>query len=97
MTPEAANIIQVFWSPNGEFIYYVQNVGEGSYLMGQRLDRSHHPAGGAFRVFEFPFGIRSAAITAGNPVPEPLTAIPGRFIGALTERNYNIWLMDLPN
>jgi len=32
-----------------------------------------------------------------NPVPEPLTAIPGRFIGALTERNYNIWVMELPN
>jgi len=60
--------------------------------MARRLDRSHRPTGPPLRVYEFAGRVRPA--TTGT-TPEALSAVPGRFIGALYEQNYNIWMMDL--
>jgi serine/threonine protein kinase len=93
ITPEPVNVAQVFWSPDGGLIYYVRNLGGSAYLMARRLDRNHRPSGPPFRVYEFPGRVRPPAT---GSVPERLSAVPGRIIGALSEQNYNIWMMDLP-
>ncbi len=94
-TPDSANISQVFWSPDGLLVYYVQTVGGSSAIMARRLERGSHPAGAPFRVYEFAGRVRPVPPSPTH-IPDMLNAIPGRFIGVLTEQNYNIWMMDLP-
>ena len=95
ITPTPGNVNQAFWSPDGGLLYYV-NAAAGSYsLMARRLDRSRHPADPPFRVFQFPARIHPQAVfgTAGG---EKLNAVPGRFIGAMPELSFNVWMTDLP-
>ena len=66
-------------------------VGGSWSLMARRLDRNHHPVDPPFPVFEFP-----GRIHPGNGTSDAMTAVPGRFLGAMTEFNSNIWMMDLP-
>jgi Tol biopolymer transport system component len=96
VTPAPANVNQAFWSPDGGLLYYVVS-GGGSYsLMARRLDRNYHPAKPAFRVFEFPGRIHPQVSLVTFDPTDTLTAVPGRFIGAMPEFSFNIWIMDLP-
>jgi len=91
VTPAPANVHQAFWSPDGGLVYYVIGAGGSTSLMARRLDRNHHPVDPPFRVFEFP-----GRPTPASAVSDLLTAMPGRFIGAMTENSSNIWMTDLP-
>jgi len=94
ITPAPGNIEQAFWSPDGGLLYYVISAGGSYSLMARRLDRNRHPAGPPFRVFEFPARIHPQL--TGYATGDALTAVPGRFIGAMSELRYNIWITDLP-
>lgn len=96
ITPATANVEQAFWSPNGRLIYFVTNLGGNYSLFARRLDEKHRPVDAPFRVLQFsgrvhPFGNSTARGSA-----DALTAVPGRFIGAMPEYTYNIWMMDVP-
>jgi hypothetical protein len=77
-----------FWSPDGGLLYYMISSGGSTSLMARRLDRNHHPDP-PFRVFQFPGRLRPQG-------PDFLNAVPGRFIGAMSELSFNIWMTDLP-
>jgi hypothetical protein len=56
-------------------------------------------SGPRFRVFQFPGRIHPHAYWGVNQTweqSEVLTALPGRFVGAVSEDTFNIWMMDLP-
>ncbi len=91
VTTAPANVFQAFWSPDGGLLYYIINAGGSYSLMARRLDRKLHPAGASFRVFEFP-----ARLHPQNYWNDAIIAVPGRFIGAMSDLSYNIWIMDLP-
>jgi Tol biopolymer transport system component len=91
VTPDPGNVSQAFWSPDDTLIYYVIRPGGSSPLMARRLDQTRHPSGPPFRVFEFSERLHPQG---GNR--DAITAVPGRFIGAMSESNSNIWIMDLP-
>ena len=94
VTSAPGNVNQVFWSPDSELLYYVINTAGSYSLMGRRLDRNHHPVSPPFRVYEFSGRFHPSS---GPSLPaDALTAVPGRFIGAMPEFTYNIWMMDLP-
>jgi Tol biopolymer transport system component len=90
VTPSPANVNQEFWSPDGGLLYYGITSGSASLLMARHLDGSRHPVDDPFRVFEFTGGARPQSTA------DFLSAVPGRFIGALTQYSSNIWMMDLP-
>jgi hypothetical protein len=94
ITPAPGNVNSVFWSPDGGLIYYVISSGGSPSLMARRLDRNHHPTGAPFRVFQFPARIHPQA--TGISLSDSLIAVPGRFIGAMPEVTFNIWMMNLP-
>ena len=99
VTPTPADINQAFWSPDGGLLYYVISSAGTSSLMARRLDRSRHPAGTPFRVFQFPGRIHPHAHWGVNQLweqSEVLTALPGSFVGAMSDDSDNIWMMDLP-
>lgn len=58
--------------------------------MARRLDRIDHPFDPPFRVFDFPGRIHPQG------KGDFLSAVPGRFIGAMSEFSFNVWMMDLP-
>jgi serine/threonine protein kinase/WD40 repeat protein len=91
VTPTPANVNQAFWSPDGALLYYGINAGGSYSLMARHLDRNYHPADAPFRVFQFAGRIRPQG--GGG---DSLTAVPGRFIGAMSELSFNVWMMDLP-
>jgi Tol biopolymer transport system component len=98
VTSSPGDIRQVFWSPNGQLIYYDLTAAGSSYLMARRLDASGHPGEEAFRVHEFG-RVRPNLYVIGGAGPIPPTAfsaVPGRFIAVLTELNSNIWMMNAP-
>ena len=65
--------------------------------MARRLDDNHHPTGDPLRVYEFAGQIRPVAGgSAAGAAADTLLAVPGRFIGALQEVHYDIWIVDLP-
>ncbi len=94
VTPAPGSVSQGFWSPDGGLVYYVTSVGGSSSLMARHLDRNHHPADPPFRVFEFSSRIHPQG--NGFYPPEALSAVPGRFVGAMSEFSFNVWMMDLP-
>jgi Tol biopolymer transport system component len=96
VTPAPANVNQVFWSPGGGLLYYVTVTGGVYSLMARRLDQSRHPTGVPFRVFQFTGRIHPQISGRPNAAGDALTAVPGRFIGAMSEYSFNIWMMDLP-
>jgi hypothetical protein len=98
VTPSPADISQAFWSPDGGLVYYVISSAGASLLMARRLDRSRHPPGTPFRVFQFPAQMHPHLywFVNGADQDEALTALPGRIIGAMAEYSSNIWMMDLP-
>jgi serine/threonine protein kinase len=98
VTQAPAYINQAFWSPDGGLLYYVISSAGTSSLMARRLDRNRHPAGPPFRVFQFPGRNHPHAFLEFGAwyQSEVLSALPGRFVGAMSEYSYNIWMMDLP-
>lgn len=93
-TPDPPGFSDVFWSPNGELLYYVCPLGSQTNLMAQRLDRGHHAAGAPFLVHGFRrVHPRNAGVAFER---DRLNAVPGRFVGTMSEDTSNIWLMDLP-
>jgi Tol biopolymer transport system component len=96
VSPGPGNIQQVLWSPDGGLLYYLVNSGGSYSLMAQRLDRSRHPVGDSFRVYQFVASIQPAINPADPSQTDALIALPDRFVAALGEYNYNIWIMDLP-
>ncbi len=97
ITTVPGNIEQAFWSPDGGLLYYLINA-DGSYsLMARHLDRTFHPANPPFRVFEFTSRLHPQQ-GGGGPTGarDALTAVPGRFVGAMPEQSFNVWMMDLP-
>ena len=92
VTPAPGTVSQAFWSPDGRLVYYVISAGGSSSLMARRLDQNRHPAEPPFRVFEFSGRIHPNGISPN----EALSAVPGRFIGAMSEFSFNVWMMDLP-
>jgi len=94
ITPAPENVEQAFWSPDGGLVYYVINAGGSFSIMARHLDRNRRPAGTPFRVFEFPGRIHPQS--GINTREDMLTAVPGRFIGALPELSFNVWMTDLP-
>lgn len=99
VTQAPADINQAFWSPDGGLLYYVTSSAGTSSLMARRLDGSRHRAGPPFRVFQFPGRMHPHGSWGDNQLwqeSEALTALPGRFVGAMSEDNNNIWIMDLP-
>lgn len=95
VTPALANVNQAFWSPDGGLLYYVINAGGSYSLIARRLDRNRHPTDPPFRVFEFNGRLRPQAIEVYS-AGDAITAVPGRFIGAMPEMSFNVWIMDLP-
>jgi Tol biopolymer transport system component len=89
ITPAPGNVTQAFWSPDGGLLYYVISSGGSTSLMARRLDRNHHPADPPLRVFQFPGRLRPQG-------PDILNAVPGRFIGSMSELSFNVWMTDLP-
>jgi Tol biopolymer transport system component len=90
------DIRQLFWSPGGRLLYYELATAGSAFLMAQRLDSNDGPDGAAFRVYEFGRvrpGVPTGGIGLGGTV---ISAVPGRFIGILSELSFNIWLMNLP-
>jgi hypothetical protein len=85
-----ANVSQAFWSPDAGLVYYVINSGGSSCLMARRLDLNDHPLDPPFRVSDFPGRIHPQ----GNE--DFLSAVPGRFIDALSWFSFNVWMTDLP-
>jgi hypothetical protein len=85
----------VFWSPNGELLYYVSIVNGQETLMTQRLDRNHRPTGAPFLLYYFSGRVRPGQANVWWE-RDRLNAVPGRIIGTMKESNSNIWLMDLP-
>jgi Tol biopolymer transport system component len=99
VTPAPADVQQVFWSPDGGLVYYVvTTAGGASSILARHLDAGRHPVGPPIRVYDFTGRVRPpiSAVGTSSPVPDTLSAVPGRFIGVLSELNYNIWMMDLP-
>ena len=90
VTPEPVPVGPPFWSPDGGLVYYPINVG-GFSLMARRLDRNHHPVGAPFRVFEFPGRLHGQGTAS-----DAMIAVPGRFINAMSDLSFNVWMMDLP-
>jgi eukaryotic-like serine/threonine-protein kinase len=89
VTPAPGNVQQPIWSPDSGLVYYAMRAGGSYSLMAQRLDRSRHPLGASFRVYEFPGRIPpNAAVN--------LAVLPGSFVAVLPELKSNIWMMDLP-
>ncbi len=88
ITPEPMFGGLPFWSPDDGTVYYMSDPGG---LMARHLDRNHHPVGAPFRVFQFSGRLRPQ----GND-SDAMVALPGRFIGAMSELSFNIWMMDLP-
>jgi serine/threonine protein kinase len=84
----------VFWSPNGDLIYYTAIVSGRYSIKAQHLDKDHHAIGPLFTVYEF-----SARVlpSRSDSFTRRLTAVPGHIIGTMYERTSNIWMMDLPN
>jgi serine/threonine protein kinase len=96
VSPGPGNIQQVLWSPDGGLLYYLMNVGGSYSLMARRLDRSRHPVGDSFRVYQFAASIQPAINLADPSQTDALIVLPDRFVGTLGEYNFNISLMDLP-
>jgi serine/threonine protein kinase/Tol biopolymer transport system component len=94
VTPTPGNIEQAFWSPDGGLLYYVISAGGSYSLMARRLGGDRHAVDPPFRVFEFPARIHPQL--TGYASGDALTAVPGRFIGAIPELSSNIWITDLP-
>ncbi len=94
ITPAPESVSQAFWSPDGGLVYYTISVRGSSSLMARRLDRNRRPVEPPFRVFEFAGRIHPQG--DGISPNEVLSAVPGRFIGAMSEFSFNVWMMDLP-
>jgi hypothetical protein len=59
--------------------------------MARRIDRNGHPVGSLFWVFEFPARLQPRGLGS-----DAMVAVPGRFIGAISQFSSNIWMLDLP-
>jgi eukaryotic-like serine/threonine-protein kinase len=98
ITTEVGDIRYPFWSPDGRSVYYTMAAGATIYLMARRLDALRQPAGAPTQIYEFSGRLRpggasgGAGLAAGNQ----FVALSDRFVGVLSEVNYNIWIMDLP-
>ena len=88
-------LTDVFWSPNGELLYYVSMENGQETLMAQRLGGNRRPIDPPFVVHSFSGFVRPGR--AGTWWDrDRLNAVPGRIIGTMKDDNSNIWLMDLP-
>ncbi len=88
-------LTDLFWSPNGELVYFVSFVPGQRYLMAQRIDRKHHPAGGPFRVYEFSSRVFPRDVSESAQGTDRFNAVGGGFVGTAREFTSNIWLMEL--
>jgi serine/threonine protein kinase len=99
LTSSSTDVRQILWSPRGDLVYFGGNVAGAFELNGVRLDAAHRPTGEPFRVYQFTGRLRPVIAPVGGQgvqTSDMLSAVPGAFIGVLSEVNYNIWMMDLP-